>query len=505
MRCKVAGLWVVLALSSVSGWCQWVWFQEESSSRLVLTSVEKGDPEEKDLTVGDFDQDGWQDVIVVRKVPFSVMGAREDVLLMNENGVLTDRTAALAPGFISNPTDSRDVVAADLDNDGWVDLVMANTFTQQPVYYRNRGEDLGGNWLGFVDESNSRIPNIFPVNQALGPQFCAVWAGDLNGDNRPDLYFSNYELSAGTTDALLINNGSGFFTDETETRLGDLANVAFGTSAEFHDVDGDGDLDVLKMSTLYNQAPFEPWGIFILYNNGSGNFTQFPTQRFPSADPYMFTGGLLDQNGLLDFYVVNDGADQLISITATQANGPVSLSSQTINSPRTGGFGGNVKLADVDGDGDLDIGLAPIDVDIANCGFASAKFALLRNDGNLNLSEPWSGSNDKNIHIDTHDFAFLDVNGDKRMDIVMGLCSGWAVFIQQVGPECPGDCFPDLGDGSYGDGTVDMSDLMAAVNVWGGNHESCDIMPIAGDGTVGDGQIDIADLIAIRNNFGACP
>ena len=60
----------------------------------------------------------------------------------------------------------------------------------------------------------------------------------------------------GTTDVLLVNDGAGNFANETATRLGSFANVAFGTSVEIHDVDNDGDNDIVKMSTLYPVAPF---------------------------------------------------------------------------------------------------------------------------------------------------------------------------------------------------------------------------------------------------------
>lgn len=496
---RIAGFWLCLCGLSTQLMAQWVWFREESSTRLVLSSVAVNDDEEKDIGIGDFNKDGWIDVIVVRKEPFSTPGARADVLLMNEKGTLTDRTMSLAPQFISNPTDSRDVLVADLDGDTWLDLLLANTFTDQPVYYRNRGEDGKGNWLGFVDESQTRIPDIFPVNQAMGPQFCAVWSGDLTGDGSPELYFSNYEGAGGTTDALLVNNGSGVFTDETTARLGNLANVAFGTSVEFHDVDNDGDLDILKMSTLYDTPPFDPRGIFVLFNNGSGDFTQFPTARFPAVDPYMFTGAFLNQDAFLDFYVVNDSGDQLVSITAVMPNGPLTLASTKINAPRTTGFGGNVKLADLDGDGDLDVGLAPIDVDIANCGLGDPQFALMRNNGSAVFTEPWGTNENQNFHIDPHDFAFLDINRDGREDMFMGLCTGWAVFVQGVGPRCPGDCFP-----KNGDGMVDMNDLREAMVAWGQGPAACDVMPNDGNGGLGDGQVDISDLIAVLGFFGPC-
>ena len=229
---------------------QWLDFRDETDSRLTLVGTTLDDGEEKDMVAGDFDSDGWMDVVVVRKVPFSVIGARAALLLMNESGRLMDRTATLAPGFNAAPTNARDVTAVDLTGDGLLDLVVANTFDEQPSFYRNLGVDGGNNWLGFADESTSRFPKILPLNQPAGPKFCAVQAGDLNGDELPDLFFSNYQSSPGTTDVLLINGGGGFFVEETVARLGDHANVAFGTGVELHDVDNDMDLDIITFGLL---------------------------------------------------------------------------------------------------------------------------------------------------------------------------------------------------------------------------------------------------------------
>ena len=185
---------------------QWLDFQDETAARLILTSVANSDDEEKDIETADLNNDGWPDVIVVRKEPFSISteAAKSDLLLMNENGVLVDRTAQYAPEFISNITFARDLFIGDFDSDGWKDVVIANTFLQQPIYYKNLGNDLQGNWLGLVDESSTR----FPVLTSDVPLICAVWAGDIDGDTDDDIYFVNYKQNANggiAKDFLLIS------------------------------------------------------------------------------------------------------------------------------------------------------------------------------------------------------------------------------------------------------------------------------------------------------------
>ncbi len=84
MRVALIALLVILAgVVPASG--QWVDFTDRTSSRLSLSTISISDADEKDIAVGDLNRDGLTDVVVVRKAPFSNPGARQDVLLMNEN------------------------------------------------------------------------------------------------------------------------------------------------------------------------------------------------------------------------------------------------------------------------------------------------------------------------------------------------------------------------------------------------------------------------------------
>jgi hypothetical protein len=76
------------------------------------------------------------------------------------------------------------------------------------------------------------------------------------------------------------------------------------------------------------------------------------------------------------------------------------------------------------------------------------------------------------------------------------------------GPEptpCPADCAPDNGNGSFGNATVNIDDLLAVINAFGAPGGPCDVAPDNGDGTFGNGTVNIDDLLVVVNAFGDCP
>jgi 4-hydroxythreonine-4-phosphate dehydrogenase len=172
----------------------WVNFVNETSTRLIADpALVLNDLQEKDYAYGDFDHDGDEDLIIVRKTPFSVAGRHRNVLLMNEgvpqghaiNGVLVDRTTEFGTAAtdggqgLKDLTDDRDVVVVDVNGDGWLDFVTATTYgnglpktISHPRVYINLGE-IAGVWQGFRYEEN-RFPNF-----GSHPNFCGVGAAAL--------------------------------------------------------------------------------------------------------------------------------------------------------------------------------------------------------------------------------------------------------------------------------------------------------------------------------------
>ncbi len=429
---------VLLTATSV-GMADWVEFEDQTSARLSSDpSVGASDTEEKDYAVGDIDNDGDEDLICVRKEPFTSTGRDINILFMNEDGVLVDRTSVYATasnvdgdqGFLT-PTNDRDVKMADLNGDGWLDVVTATTLTDNsvrhlshPRVYINLGEQ-DGNWLGLRFE-DGRIPEM---HGTAGPRFCSVVAGDIDDDGDLDLYFGDYD--SGTTqifdynNRLLINDGNGWFTDESTQRMtSEMLLSAFGAASEMWDVNEDGALDIIKQTSLN-----PPQHIAITYNNpqNPGYFNGY--QIVDQLAPYFVTTGDLNGDGRLDLVVVDDGVDSYYLNQGNGGNGQVNWSHRTFNS-YTSGFGGDAYIRDLDNDGNGDIIITDVDVDIPGC---SRTTHLLRNKADfpdVTFDNPSTGISGSELE-GWHDVAIMDINGDGWLDLVAGLCTGTTVWMNK--------------------------------------------------------------------------
>lgn len=425
--------WTVLPLFLVSALLptpdlragDWVTFNDVSATKIVTDEgaedpVGLTDPFEKDLISGDVDRDGDLDLVVVRKVRFSNPGGKSNVLFLNENGTMVDHTASLAPDFL-DLTDDRDVILVDVDGDGWLDIVTATTFSDQPRVTMNLGEDTNGTWLGFDwDPLDNRIPPFSP-----GPKFCAVVAGDIDGDNDQDLFFVDYSNTL--EDRLLINDGFGFFTDETLDRMtAEMSESAFGTDAQIVDMNGDGALDIVKLSTLGG----DPNSVRILYNAGGENIGTFDfMQHAYTGSPYMMEVADLNNDDLADIYVVDDGQDSYLLNTGNDGQGHAIFNTHLVTgSPVSESFGGNVKLEDLDKNGFRDVVLADVDTDFQFCDRQPVALRNLGDSPDVTLTDPLGGLQPSWMPEGTFDFEVADFNGDGWLDLWAGTCNGNRLF-----------------------------------------------------------------------------
>lgn len=460
---------------------QWLSFQNETATRLVSDpSLGVNDVEEKDYAWGDVNHDGWIDLVVVRKEPFTTPGRRPNVLFMNENGVLVDRTAQYASdsdvpgdqGFLT-PTNDRDVVLADFNGDGWLDIATAVTISDglpkpisHPRIYINKGA-VGGVWQGFRFEAG-RSPQLY-VLQANGqpdfnkPQpgrFCSIAAGDVDQDGDLDIFLGDYDSSGAggggepagidLNDRLWINDGNGFFTDSYETRMNaQMLLSAFSNSAAIADMNNDGLNDVIKDTALN-----PPQYVAIAYNQPpNDNVFDFLSTPHTFA-PYFVSVGDLNNDGRLDLVVTDDNQDRYDLNTGNDGLGhalfPVSRTFLFPSGAGYGddGFGSQSLIVDLDQDGWKDILISDVDVDIEGCSRRMHLYHNLGGPPNVTFREEaqmagasngWKGAVGllPSLLQGTHNVAAFDIDRDGDKDLVIGRCTGTSVWINTLNP-CKG-------------------------------------------------------------------
>src|SRR6266567_9196978 len=155
---------------------------------------------------GDYDNDGNLDLFLIANNDF---GAGQPNRLYHNNG---DGTfTRVTTGSIATDVANSDACAwGDYDNDGFLDLFVANEFGQKSFLYHNNGDGT------FTRITNGIVVNDIaqsPVGLYSGSFGCA-W-GDYDNDGWLDLYVGNEGgpgLAPPVVNFLYHNNGDGTFT-----------------------------------------------------------------------------------------------------------------------------------------------------------------------------------------------------------------------------------------------------------------------------------------------------
>ncbi|MGO9470139.1 MAG: FG-GAP-like repeat-containing protein [Isosphaeraceae bacterium] len=157
--------------------------------------------------------------------------ALSDHLFRNDGGRFVDVTKEA--GIVDPNGRGLGVVAADLDEDGRVDLFVANDTTANYLWH-----NLGGLKFEEAGVASGIACNADGAFQAGMGTAC----GDLDGDGLPDLLVTNFY---GESTTFFQNLGSGAFTDQT-VAIGLAAPSRFllGFGIALLDADNDGRLDL---------------------------------------------------------------------------------------------------------------------------------------------------------------------------------------------------------------------------------------------------------------------
>ena len=309
----------------------------DGSFRVASERLPRVGRDSEDIAIADFDGDGDHDVVVV-----SEDDRINEYYLNRGDGTFEDAGDRIPVTGTSNA-----VVVGDLTGDGAPDLVIGNN--GQNVFLVNDGSG------GFRDATGERLPVLLDVTQDLE-------LGDVDGDGDRDLVVGNEDRNR-----LLINDGSGRFTDESGDRLVYREGKEETREADFGDVDGDGDLDILFANVRAFVRDADPANR-LLINDGSGQFSDASGERLPRDQDRSFDGDLidLDRDGDLDVVTSNSTVDLEAGridpapyrVYRNDGNGRFELATEAIFPPDVVGVGFDVEPADFDGDGLLDLYLA---------------------------------------------------------------------------------------------------------------------------------------------------
>ncbi len=275
----------------------------------------------------DIDNDGDVDLYVTRYVDFAVSNNKfcrlvEDVrgychpnvykgvpdLLYrnNGNGTFTDITQEAGIDKVT-AGNGLGVVFGDYDDDGWIDIYVANDSTPNFLFH-NKGKGVFeevGFWSGVAVGADGK-----PL-AGMGTDMA-----DATGDGLLDIFVTNLD---GQTYSLYKNLGKGLFADVTfPSGVGETSLPFVGFGAAFVDYDNDGDLDLavadgevidnvglLRDSTSYEQLNL------LLQNDGTGKFRSVGPASGPGfalkKPSRALALGDIDNDGDLDILITNIG------------------------------------------------------------------------------------------------------------------------------------------------------------------------------------------------------
>ena len=195
------------------------------------------------------------------------------------------------------------VVAADLDEDGRVDLFVANDMTANYLF-RNQGQ--------FRFKETGLAAGV-AGNASGGFQAgMGVACGDLDGDGRFDLAVTNYYNES---TSFFRNLGQGFFGDQSAAiGLATPSRYVLGFGIAFLDADNDGWLDLMTANGhVYDGSPQFPWKMPVqLYHNRGGGRPFLTDVSMQAGAPFQtlrmgrgLAAGDLDNDGRVDALVVS--------------------------------------------------------------------------------------------------------------------------------------------------------------------------------------------------------
>lgn len=223
---------------------------------------------------GDYDNDGYSDLFVA-----NIRGLNNSLYHNNGDGTFTKVTSG---AIVNEGGVSEHGSWADYDNDGALDLFVANWYGQRNFLYHNNG-----------DGTFSKVTSG-AITKDGGNSITGEWA-DYDGDNDLDLFVAN---ANNQNNFLYRNNGDGTFTKVTS---GPIVNEGGSSvTGSWGDYNNDGHLDLFVANNFQQNN-------FLYQNNGNGTFIKITSGPLVNDHAESVSAGWADydNDGDLDLFVSN--------------------------------------------------------------------------------------------------------------------------------------------------------------------------------------------------------
>ncbi|CAF1136656.1 unnamed protein product [Adineta ricciae] len=267
------------------------------------------------FAIGDIDKDGRLDIVIANSGTGTVITFHG-----NGDGTITPQTL-FSTGFGSAPLD---LALGYLDDDGNLDLVASDSNNHVVLVFFGNSS---GNFM--------LSQTLFTGNGSIP---CRVVIKDFNRDGRSDIAVVN----SGTYNAgIFLNNGGGQFTDQSTYPTGSMP-----VSLMAVDLNKDGIFDLVTANYRGNT-------ISVLLGNGGGTFKKQKTfSTGLGSIPISVSSSDLNNDKNVDIIVANYGTN---NIGVFLGNGHGNFKIQRIYPTGYGSYPHHITIADFNSDGRLDV------------------------------------------------------------------------------------------------------------------------------------------------------
>ena len=279
--------------------------------------------------------------IPVQCGPRGLPGAGDSLYHNNGDGTFSDVTKKAGVAD-TNGYYGLGVICSDFDEDGLVDIFVANDSTPNFLYHNNG--DGTFKEIAFISGT--------AVNESGSEQGCmGVTLGDYDHDGKLDLFITNFDDEY---NILYRNEGGNSFTGVSfSSKVAQVSLPYVGWGTKFFDYDNDGWVDLFVANGhAYPQRGHYLQREFLHHNNRDGTFSEVASQVGSALMEERAGRGVafgdIDNDGDVDI-VVNDldGSPQLLRNDGGNTNNSVLIKMIGVKSNRDG-IGARVKIVSGD-------------------------------------------------------------------------------------------------------------------------------------------------------------